>query len=88
MADVVILDLARSGDWSVRERLVRMFREADPETNWLRVPVLQYLKLCPLPEAKADLDALEKLDPAALELAQRFSGLWQDKPATARDVAP
>ncbi len=45
MADMIIPDLARWEDWTVMERLVQMFKDADEETNWLRVPVISYLRV-------------------------------------------
>jgi hypothetical protein len=50
-ADLIIPDLARWQDWSVMDKLVQMFKEAE-ETSWVRVPIINYLRQCPLPEAK------------------------------------
>ncbi len=68
-ADTVLADLARWEDWSVVERVARMFREAEDETLYIRVPILQYLKACPLPEAKPLLVELSQLDPKARKQA-------------------
>ncbi len=73
MADMVIPDLARWKDWSVMERLVKMFKETDDETNWLRVPVITYLRECPKPEAQAYIEELAKIDPDAVTRADFFS---------------
>ena len=73
MADMVIPDLARWEDWSVMDRLVEMFKDADDETNWLRVPVITYLRECPKPEAKAYIEELAKIDPDAVARADFFS---------------
>lgn len=73
MADMVIPDLARWEDWSVMDRLVEMFKDTDDETNWLRVPVITYLRECPKPEAKAYIDELAKIDPDAVARADFFS---------------
>lgn len=72
LADLVIPDLARWEDWSVMDRLVVLFRDADEKSTWLRVPVVHYLQVCPLPEAKVQLAALEKLDPETVERALEF----------------
>lgn len=72
LADLVIPDLARWEDWSVMDRLVEMFKTADEKTSWIRVPVVNYLRACPLPEAKAHLDELAKLDPDAIRRANTF----------------
>ena len=69
LADLVIPDLARWGDWSVAERLVELFKKADDESNWVRVPVVNYLQVCPLPKAKEYLAELTKIDPDAVKRA-------------------
>jgi hypothetical protein len=71
-ADLVIPDLARWEDWSQIDRLVRLFKEADEETSWVRVPVVNYLRACPLPEAKERLVELEQIDPKAVKRAATF----------------
>ncbi len=53
LADLVIPDLARWEDWSVMDRLVELFKTSDEESSWVRVPVINYLRACPLPEAQA-----------------------------------
>jgi hypothetical protein len=84
MADMIIPDLARWEDWSVMERLVEMFKNADPESNWLRVPVITYLRACPKPEAKKYIEELQKIDPEAVQRADFFLGFdegddWGDE---------
>jgi hypothetical protein len=71
-ADLVIPDLARWEDWSQVERMAKLFIDADPETSWVRVPVVNYLRACPLPEAKGKLIELEKVDPKAVKRAATF----------------
>jgi len=71
-ADLVIPDLARWQDWSQVDRLSRLFIEADEDTSWVRVPVVNYLRACPLPEAKERLIELEKVDPKAVKRAATF----------------
>lgn len=75
LADLVIPDLARWEDWTAVDRLVELFVNADPKENWVRVPVLRYLQLCPLPEAKRQLARLEKIDPDSAKRAAAFSPL-------------
>lgn len=72
LADLVIPDLARWEDWSQLDRLVDLFKNADEKANWVRVPVVNYLRACPLPEAKAAIQELEKIDPAAVKRANTF----------------
>ena len=78
-ADMVIPDLARWEDWSSMETMVKLFKEADPESNsWLRVPVITYLRACPKPEAEAYIEELQKIDPEAVERADFFLGFDEE----------
>ena len=79
MADMIIPDLARWKDWSVMDRLVQMFKDADEDTNWLRVPVITYLRACPLPEAEKHIEALAKIDPDAVRRADFFLDFSDDE---------
>ncbi len=79
MADMIIPDLARWEDWSVMERLVQMFKDADEDTNWLRVPVITYLRACPKPEAKTYIEELSKIDPDAVRRADFFLDFGDDE---------
>ena len=72
LADLVIPDLARWKDWSQVDRLVKLFKEADDKSSWVRVPVINYLRRCPLPAAKQQIAQLEKIDPAAVRRANTF----------------
>lgn len=72
LADLVIPDLARWEDWSAVDRLIRLFKESDEESSWVRVPVINFLRACPLPEAKTGLDELAKIDPDAMRRASSF----------------
>ncbi|TWT75306.1 hypothetical protein [Allorhodopirellula solitaria] len=72
LADLVIPDLARWEDWSQVEKLKDLFLNADPENNWVRVPVVNYLRACPKPEAAEALEELEKADPASVRRANTF----------------
>jgi hypothetical protein len=72
LADLIIPDLARWQDWSAMERLVTLFKEADDKSSWVRVPVVQYLKVCPLPEAAKHLEELTQIDPEAVKRASFF----------------
>ncbi|QEF96527.1 hypothetical protein Mal15_05550 [Stieleria maiorica] len=72
LADMVIPDLAKWNDWSQIERLKTLFKEAEKDKNWLRVPVINYMRACPLPEAAAAIEELEKIDPEAVRRAKTF----------------
>lgn len=78
MADMIIPDLARWEDWSVVDKLVQMFKDADDETNWLRVPVINYLRACPDPAAKKHIEELRKIDPDAVRRAEFFADFGDD----------
>lgn len=72
--DMVIPDLARWEDWTVMERLVKIFRESDGDDNWIRVPIASYLFACPLPQAKVYLEELKEMDPASIARARYLDG--------------
>jgi len=71
IADQAIMDLARLQDWEVMDRLVAMFKSKDPEvTDWVRAPVINYLRTCPLPIAKQHIEDLRKIDPKAVKQSE------------------
>jgi len=75
LADLVIADLARWQDWSVVDRLVTLFKEATADTIFVREPVINYLRACPLPEAAAAITELEAIDPEAVRRAATLAGI-------------
>jgi len=83
---LVIPDLARWEDWSQIDRMAKLFKEADDNSSWVRVPVVNYLRACPLPEAKTTLAELEKIDPKAVKRAATFFPIPQ--PAAPQPAAP
>lgn len=90
LADLVIPDLARWEDWKAMNRLVTLFKEANDETSWVRVPVINFLNACPLPEAKTQLAELEKIDPDAVKRATSafpFAGAVAKVPPPSGDAA-
>jgi hypothetical protein len=86
LADLVIPDLARWGDWTQIDRLCELFKSANDDNSWVRVPVVNYLRACPLPEAKERLSELEKIDPKAVKRASTFFPI--PAPATDKKDAP
>lgn len=72
LADLVIPDLARFEDWTQMEKLFDLYKNADEKTSWVRVPVVNYLRVCPLPKAKDLLKECEKIDPQAVKRANTF----------------
>ena len=78
MADLIISDLARWGDWSATEKLVQMFKESKKDNRWLRVPIVSFLMESPEPRAKKFLEELKAIDPAAIERAALFGRGFDD----------
>jgi hypothetical protein len=72
LADLVIPDLAKWQDWEIMPRLVQLFKDADDKSSWVRVPVVNYLRACPLPKAKEYIDELNQIDPEAVKRAKTF----------------
>jgi len=95
LADLVIADLARWQDWSVIDRLVTIFKEAKSDNIFVREPVVNYLRACPLPEAAAAVEELNGIDPEAVRRAATLAGLAgisaaapADDLATSPELAP
>jgi hypothetical protein len=79
LADQAIMDLARWKDWSVMDRLVKLFTSPDQETTtWVRIPVINYLRACPLPRAKAYIEQLRKIDPKSVEQSETLYAVGPD----------
>lgn len=72
LADLVIPDLARWEDWTITDKLVDLFKNADEKTNWVRVPVVQYLLANPDPKMGELISELEQIDAAAVRRAKFF----------------
>lgn len=83
LADLVIADLARWKDWSAIDRLVELFEKAEADNIFVREPIVNYLRACPLPEAAEAIARLEKIDPEAVRRAATlaaFGGAVAPKP--------
>ena len=78
LADQIIPDLARWEDWSVRHRLVDLFKNSTEQSKWVRVPIISYLQECGRQEgeigreALAAIDELAKIDPDAVDRAKSY----------------
>jgi hypothetical protein len=70
LADLIIPDLARYEDWEQVDKLFALYKNSDEKSTWVRVPVITYLRVCPLPKAKELLKECEKIDPQAAKRAQ------------------
>jgi hypothetical protein len=89
LADLVIPDLARWQDWGSMDKLVELFKNANDESSWVRVPVVQFLRACPEPKAKEYIDELAKIDPDAVKRATNYLALpGASGPAVAATAAP
>ena len=58
---------------SVVDQLFELFRDAKDEYVWIRMPIVNYMRACPLPEAKDKIAEMEKIDPAAVKRSKTFS---------------
>jgi hypothetical protein len=72
LADLVIPDLARLEDWSHVGKVVEIFKKAQKNNNWVRVPIVNYLRACPNLDAKVALEELEKIDPDSVRRSKAF----------------
>jgi hypothetical protein len=72
MADLIIPDLARWQDWSQLDRLVEMFKTADTNVTYVRMPIINYVRACPLPAAQQALEDFNKIDPEAVKRSMTF----------------
>lgn len=70
VADLVIPDLARLKDWSQIDKMVELFKTADEDSSWVRVPIVNYLRTCPLPSAAEKIIELEAIDPKTVQRAK------------------
>ena len=75
LADLVIADLARWQDWSVVDKLAQIFKDAQADNIFVREPIVNYLRACPLPEAAVAVKELEQIDPQACRRAATLAGL-------------
>ena len=94
LADLVIPDLARWQDWGAMPKLVDLFKNANEESSWVRVPVVQFLRACPDPKAQEYLKELAAIDPDAVKRATNYlalpgaSGAPAPAAAAAKDDKP
>ncbi len=73
LADLVMPDLARWGDWSAIDRIVELFRTATEETSFLKSAAVRYLQACPLPAAAEALDTLRAIDLQAVQQTEELN---------------
>ena len=82
LADLVVIDLAKAEDWESMNQLVELFKTAEIKgAQWVRVPTIRYLRVCPLPAAEEHLRELKRIDPDAFDKAGKFGfALPEEKP--------
>ena len=97
LADLVIPDLARWEDWSIMDRMIQLFKDANPGSNFVRVPVVNYLEAASRQKnevgekAKSAIDELALIDPEAVKRAKAyaiFGPLAAPKPAATTEKKP
>jgi hypothetical protein len=67
VAELVIPDLARWEDWTVIDQLVELYSlPANGERQSYKIPIVNYLRNCPLAEARRALANCERIDPEAV----------------------
>jgi hypothetical protein len=54
---------------------VTLFKEAQADNIFVREPIVNYLRACPLPEAAAAITELEAIDPEAVRRAATLAGV-------------
>lgn len=87
LADLVITDLARWKDWESMDRLAQLFYDVDEDTFFIRMAVVKYMRVCPLPEAKVHMAEFAKVDPKVVKRAtMTWPGLTPVKPQSDEKV--
>ena len=70
LVDLVLPDLARWEDWSLVDRLGRLFEELGPQEQFVRPAIVRYMLVCPRPEARQLLARWEKQHPRLVRQAR------------------
>ena len=67
------------------DRLVALFNSSDADTAaWVRIPVINYLRACPLPEAKRYIEQLRKIDANAVQQSETLYAVGPDPTPSVR----
>lgn len=72
LADLVVPDLARWEDWTQVDKLMELFENAESDQQFVRMPIVNYLRACPLPEAQVALARCREIDPDVVRRAIAF----------------
>lgn len=68
-ADFVIADLARWEYWEAIPALNKLFERVEGNSTFVRTPIINFMRTCPLPSAKEHVQAMAKRDPSAYRRA-------------------
>lgn len=68
LAELVIPDLARWEDWDSSKEMITVFKENDIQS--VRIAVINFFRVCPLPSAKTTLRELNEVDPISFQRAK------------------
>lgn len=78
MADLVITDLARWEDWSVQDRLMKLYDQEDDAPPLVKRAIVRYMLVAAKADsklavqAKANVEKLRRQDPKTFKVAERF----------------
>ncbi|MEM0926229.1 MAG: hypothetical protein AAGJ83_09365 [Planctomycetota bacterium] len=70
LADLVIADLARWGDWSAIDRVVQLFETESENQRLVQSACVMYLKTCPLPKSQVALEKVRAMEPEVVKAAE------------------
>ena len=70
LADLVVADLARWEQWDYAPKLMATYRSSASDDLRLRIPIINYLRLCPTPAAELFLQDVRRLEPQMYRRAQ------------------
>jgi hypothetical protein len=63
MADLVVPDLARWEQWNYCDTLIQIYQKSEKDDLRLRIPIINYLRVCPHPQAKEMLESIRLQEP-------------------------
>jgi hypothetical protein len=63
MADLVVPDLARWEQWDYCDTLIQLYQTSEKDDLRLRMPIINYLRVCPLPQAEKMLETIRLTEP-------------------------
>lgn len=70
MADLVVPDFARWKQWNYCDTLIAAYEKSEKDDLRLRLPIINYLRVCPLPQAERMLESIRMNEPINYRRAQ------------------